>query len=182
MAGKFKLAKSKSVLQSRVFSVHDEQWTAPDGHSFQRHTIHHPGAVAIIPFDADGNVLLIKQFRPAANDWLHEIPAGTLEKGEAPLACAKRELIEEIGCSAKKWKKLGAILLAPGYSSEVIHLFKAWDLKPAKADQDDDEYIDPPIPFSPEQLRKAIASGKVHDAKTLSAVMYCQLALNGELL
>ncbi|MEI6231572.1 MAG: NUDIX hydrolase [Planctomycetota bacterium] len=176
MAGKIKLVKSKKVLQARVFAVHDEQWQAPDGGMFQRHTIYHPGAVAIIPFDADGNVLLIKQFRPAANDWLVEIPAGTLEKGEAPLACAKRELIEETGFAAKKWKKLGAVLLAPGYCSEVIHVFKAWDLKPATAEQDDDEHIEPPIPFSPEQLRKAIASGKIRDAKTLSAVLYCHLS------
>jgi len=175
MAGKFTLAKSKSVLQSRVFTVFDEQWTAPDGKSFKRHTVHHPGAVAIIPFDADGNVLLIKQFRPAAQDWLVEIPAGTLEKGEAPLACAKRELIEEIGYAAKKWKKLGSVLLAPGYCTEVIHIFKAWDLKPASAEQDEDEHIEPPIPFSPDQLRKAILSGKIHDAKTLSAVLYCQM-------
>lgn len=175
MPAKFTLAKSKPILKSRVFSVHDEQWTAPDGHQFQRHTIHHPGAVAVIPFDANGNVLLIKQFRPAANDWLVEIPAGTLEKGEAPLACAKRELIEEIGCAAKKWKKLGAILLAPGYSTEVIHIFKAWDLKPANAEQDEDEYIEPPIAFTPDQLRKAVKSGKIRDAKTLSALLYCQM-------
>ncbi len=81
MPGKFKLAKSKEMLKSRVFTVQDEQWTAPDGGSFQRHTIYHPGAVAVIPFDAEGNILLVKQFRPAAQDWLLEIPAGTLEKG-----------------------------------------------------------------------------------------------------
>ncbi len=175
MAGKFKLSKNKNVLQSRIFTVQEEQWTAPDGITFQRHTIYHPGAVAVIPFDADGNVLLVNQFRPAAKDWLLEIPAGTLEKGEVPLGCAKRELIEEIGYAAKKWKKLGAILLAPGYSNEVIHLFKAWDLKAASGEQDEDEYIEKAIPFSPAQLKKAIASGKVRDAKTLSAVLYCEL-------
>ncbi len=92
-----------------------------------------------------------------------------------PLGCAKRELVEEIGFAAKKWKKLGAILLAPGYSNEVIHIFKAWDLMPGHGHQDDDEYIEKPIPFSPEQLKKAVKSGKVRDAKTLSAMLYCEL-------
>lgn len=174
-AKKFKLVSEKKVLQSRVFSVHDEQWNAPDGSSFQRHTVRHPGAVAVVPLDADGNVLLIKQFRPALQDFLLEIPAGTLEVGEAPLACAKRELIEEVGFAAKKWKKLGAIALAPGYCNEIIHLFVAWDLKPAQAEQDEDEHIEKPEKFSPEELRAAMASGKIRDAKTLSALMLCDL-------
>jgi ADP-ribose pyrophosphatase len=173
MAGKFKLMSSQRVLQSRVFAVHDEQWRAPTGSTFQRHTIYHPGVVAVVPFDPDGNVLLIKQFRPATRDWLLEIPAGTLEKGEPPLACAKRELIEEIGFAAKKWKKLGAIFLAPGYCSELIHLFKAWDLTPAHAEQDEDEHIDAPLAFSPAKLKDAIADGTVCDAKTLSAMYLC---------
>lgn len=173
MSGKFKLVSSKKVLQSRIFSVNDEQWRAPAGSTFQRHTIYHPGAVAVVPFDADGNVLLIKQFRPATKGMLLEIPAGTLEKGEAPLACAKRELIEEIGFAAKKWKKLGAIFLAPGYCNELIHLFKAWDLSPAHAEQDEDEHIDKPIAFSPDALRKAVLSGRICDAKTLSGMYLC---------
>ncbi|HLX63820.1 MAG TPA: NUDIX hydrolase [Planctomycetota bacterium] len=177
MAGKFTLISSKKVLQSRVFTVYDEQWHAPDGGAFQRHTVRHPGAVAVVPFDRDGNILLIRQFRPAANEWLFEIPAGTLEKGEPPLACAKRELIEEVGVAAKKWKKLGAIFLAPGYSSELIHLFKAWEMSPAYGDQDEDEHIEKPVAFSAAKIKKAIASGKICDAKTLSALMLCGICV-----
>src|SRR5206468_5168327 len=129
-------------LQSRVFYVRDEKWRGPGGISFQRHTVVHPGAVAILPLDAKGRVLMIRQFRPATGDWMLEIPAGTLEKGEAPLACAKRELIEEIGFAARKWKRLGAVYTAPGFCTEKIHLFKAWDLKPAFAEKDDDEHIE----------------------------------------
>ena len=176
MAGKFTLTSSKKVLQSRVFAVYDEQWRAPDGGAFQRHTVRHPGAVAVVPFDRDRNILLIRQFRPATKGWLYEIPAGTLEIGEPPLACAKRELIEEVGFAAKKWKKLGAIFLAPGYCSELIHLFKAWEMKPAHAEQDEDEHIDKPVAFSIAQIKKAIASGKICDAKTLSALMLCGIA------
>jgi len=169
---KFKLLQSRETLRSRVFFVRKEHWQAPNGSTFERDTIIHPGAVAILPFDSKGRVLLVKQFRPATNDWLLEIPAGTLEKGESPLYCAKRELIEEIGFSAKTWKKLGAVFTAPGFCSEKIYLFKATDLKPAFAEKDEDEHIDPPIALTMADVRKAVRTGKIIDAKTLSA-LYC---------
>jgi ADP-ribose pyrophosphatase len=171
MASKFKILQSRETLRSRVFFVRKEHWQAPDGSTFERDTIVHPGAVAIIPFDAKGRVLLVRQFRPAIQDWLLEIPAGTLEKGEQPLACAKRELIEEIGFAAKTWKKLGAVFTAPGFCSEKIHLFKATNLKPAFAEQDEDEHIEP-ASMTMAEIRKAVKTGKIVDAKTLSA-LYC---------
>jgi len=170
MPGRFKLLKKKTVLTSRVFTVRDEEWQAPDGSRFKRHSILHPGAVAILPIDAKGRVLMIRQFRPATGEWMLEIPAGTLEKGEKPLACAKRELIEEIGFSAKKWKPLGAIFTAPGFCSEKIYLFKAWELKPAFAEKDEDEHIEPALMTMPE-VRRAIRNGNICDAKTMSALM-----------
>jgi ADP-ribose pyrophosphatase len=170
MPSEFKLLHHKTVLQSRVFYVRDEKWRGPNNSRFQRHTVVHPGAVAILPFDAKGRVLMIRQFRPAANDWLLEIPAGTLEKGEAPLACAKRELIEEIGFAARKWKKLGAVFTAPGFCTERIHLYKAWDLKAAFAEQDEDEHIKLAA-MTMADVRRAIKNGKICDAKTMSALM-----------
>lgn len=169
---KFKILQSREVLRSRIFFVRKERWQAPNGSTFERDTVVHPGAVAILPFDSKGRVLLVKQFRPATNDWLLEIPAGTLEKGESPLYCAKRELIEEIGFAAKTWKKLGSIFTAPGFCSEKIYLFKATNLKPAFAEQDEDEHIEPPIPMTMADIRKAVRTGKIIDAKTLSA-LYC---------
>jgi ADP-ribose pyrophosphatase len=170
MPSQFKLLNHKKVLQSRVFYVRDEKWRGPNDSRFQRHTVVHPGAVAILPFDAKGRVLMIRQFRPAANDWLLEIPAGTLEKGEAPLACAKRELIEEIGFAARKWKKLGAVFTAPGFCTERIHLYKAWDLKAAFAEKDEDEHIELAA-MTMSDVRRAIKNGKICDAKTMSALM-----------
>jgi len=170
MPSQFKLLSKKTLLQSRVFFVREEKWRGPQNSRFNRHTVVHPGAVAILPFDAKGRVLMIRQFRPAANDWMLEIPAGTLEKGEAPLACAKRELIEEIGFAAKKWTKLGAIFTAPGFCTERIHLYKAWDLKPAFAEKDEDEHIELAA-MSMADVRKAIKQGKICDAKTMSALM-----------
>ena len=166
----FKLARHKVILNTRVFDVREEHWKKPGGGTFERHTVVHPGAVAILPVDARGRLLLIRQFRPAINDWLLEIVAGTLEKGEAPLACARRELIEEAGVSARKWKKLGAIFPAPGFCSEKIHLFHASDLKPASAEQDEDEQIEVTA-MSVSQVRLAVKKGRIKDAKTLSALM-----------
>jgi len=170
MAGRFKLIAKKNVLTSRVFTVRDETWRAPDGATFSRQTLVHPGAVAILPIDSQGRVLMIRQFRPAANDWMLEIPAGTLEKGEKPLACAKREIVEETGFAAAKWQKLGEVFTAPGFCTEKIHLFKAWDLKEAFAEKDDDEFIELAA-MSMKDVRRAIANGNICDAKTMSALM-----------
>lgn len=179
MPAPFKLLSEKKIIQSRVFAVFEQEWRGPNASTFTRQTVKHPGAVAIVPFDAKGRVLLIRQFRPALNADLVEIPAGTLEPGEPALACAKRELIEEIGFAAKKWKKLGAIALAPGYSSEIIHLYKAWDLSPAHAEQDEDEHIARPVAHSPAQLKAAVRAGKIRDAKTLSGLFLCGMSVNG---
>jgi ADP-ribose pyrophosphatase len=181
MSEAFKLLSARTLLTSRVFAVHAERWRAPDGKTFDRHTIVHPGAVAILPFDARGHILLIRQFRAPARRWLLEIPAGTLEKGEGPRACAKRELIEESGFAAKKWRKLGVIFNAPGYSTEQIHLYRAWDLSPAYALQDEDEHIRL-ARLSPAALRRALASGRLRDAKTLSAILLAEQLAPGSCL
>jgi ADP-ribose pyrophosphatase len=171
MGAGFRLVHRKVVLRSRVFEVRHENWRGPDGRTFERDTLVHPGAVAILPFDARGRLLLLRQFRPAVRAWLLEIPAGTLEKGEPPLACAKRELIEETGFAARRWRKLGAIRNAPGYSSEVIHLYKAWDLTPASGVQDADEHIKLAVMSMP-AVRRAVRSGRLCDAKALCALLY----------
>ncbi|NUN50951.1 MAG: NUDIX hydrolase [Candidatus Brocadiae bacterium] len=165
----FALTRSRALISGRVFRLHEETWRGPDGRTFSRHTILHPGAVAILPVTAKGTFLLIRQFRAAARGWLLEIPAGTLEAGERPLACAKRELIEETGFAARTWKRLGAIFVAPGYSNEVIHLFEASGLSPAHAEQDEDEHIELEE-MTRAELRRAVARGRIRDGKSLSAI------------
>lgn len=166
----FALVKERYVLRSRVFAIRQECWTRSNGASHQRHTIVHPGAVAILPFDQRGRLMLIRQFRPAVREWLLEIPAGTLERGESPRNCAKRELIEETGFAARKWRKLGCIYTAPGYCTERIHLYEARDLRPASAQQDKDEIIELAT-MSLAHVRRAVRSGEICDAKTLAALM-----------
>jgi len=167
----FRRLQQRTVLKTRVFSIRQEHWRGPDGNLFERQTVVHPGAVAIVPMDRQGRILFIEQFRPATGETLLEIPAGTLEKGERPLACAKRELKEEIGSAAKKWKKLGELYTAPGFCNELIHLYNAWDLKAASAEKDEDEHI-VVVPHSLPQIRQALRAGRIRDAKTMSALLY----------
>lgn len=171
----FRLLRSRTIFKGRIFTLEEERWRGPGARTFGRQTIRHPGAVAIVPFARDGRILLIRQFRPAVRKSLLEIPAGTLEPGETPLACAKRELSEEIGFAARRWKRLGAIYTAPGICSERIVLFKAWDLYPASAEQDADEHI-ALAAMTHIQVRRAARTGRICDAKTLSALLYLQWA------
>jgi len=166
----FHLVRSRRILTSPIFSLDRQTWRASNGQTFERHSIQHPGAVAMLPRDARGRFLLVRQFRAAIGRELLEIPAGTLEPGEAPLACARRELIEETGFAARRWRKLGAIHNAPGYSSERIVLYLAWDLYPGHGEQDADEDVRA-VALTPRQLDAAIRSGRLTDAKTLSALL-----------
>jgi ADP-ribose pyrophosphatase len=167
---RFKLLRSRRLALGRQFAVHLETWRGPQGRTFKRQTLVHPGAVAILARDARGRFLMLRQFRAAVRGTLLEIPAGTLEPGERPPACARRELIEETGFAARRWRKLGAVYLAPGYSTELIHLYAAWDLHPAQGQPDADEHIRV-VAMTQAQVNSAVHSGRVRDAKTLCALM-----------
>lgn len=166
----FKLLDSRQVFSGRVFNLTKETWRGPNEKTFERQTIVHPGAVGMVPFKSARKLILIRQFRPAVRKELLEIPAGTIEAGERPLVCAKRELAEEIGFAARKWKKLGTIYSAPGFCSERLVLYKAWDLSPSYAEKDEDEHIDA-VEMSMTEVKSAVTSGKICDAKTLSALL-----------
>lgn len=164
--------RRKSSIQlheGRVFSLYREHIELPNGISTTLEIIRHPGAAAIVPFTARGGVLLIRQFRYAVDDWIWEIPAGTLETGESPLACARRELAEETGFAAGRWLSLGVVTPLPAYSDEAIHLYRAEDLKPADAQLDADEILEP-YEFAYEETLAMITSGAIRDAKTIAAL------------
>jgi ADP-ribose pyrophosphatase len=171
----FTRLRRKTAYASVVFNVHSETWRDPDGYQMTRDIIDHPGAVAILPFLSSKRVLMIRQFRAAVGSWIWEIPAGTLEKGEKPLQCARRELIEEVGFAARKWKKLGTFWTAPGFCTEVMHVYRAWDLTPQAGQADDDEHIrvkEMPI----DEVHAAARSGRLRDAKSLAALYLHGLA------
>ncbi len=161
---------SEVIYDGRVVHLFLETVRLPDGKTAKREIIHHPGAVAIVPFDADGNVILVRQFRQAARAMLIEIPAGTLEPGEDPLACAIRELQEEIGYKPGKINSLGGIYTAPGYTSEFIHLYIASDLIKSRLAHDADEFIEVlHVPL--DEAIQMIGDARIADGKTVSGLL-----------
>ena len=136
-----------------------------------RELVKHPGAVAIVPFVNKEAVVLLRQFRYAAQGDLWEIPAGTLEDGEQPLECAKRELGEETGFKAKRWKYLTRFYSAPGISDEVMTLFRADALVKGKKDLDHDEWIEPKI-VSLKSALQMVRNGSIRDAKSIAGLLW----------
>ena len=142
-----------------------------------REIVQHPGAVAILPVVDKKHLLLLRQFRYAAKGDLWEIPAGTLEKGENPLRCAKRELEEETGFKATRWKYLTRFFSAPGISDEIMVLFQAEALREGTKNLDHDEWIEhQKVSFI--KARAMIRQGRIRDAKSIVAILWA-CALGG---
>lgn len=151
----------------------------PDGRTASREYIIHPGAVVVIPMLDDGRVLVERQFRYPVGRVMTEFPAGKLDPGEDPLACAQRELLEETGYTAREWASAGALHLAIAYSTEIIHIFFARGLKAGNQQLDADEFLEVtsmPVP----ELLEACRSGAVTDAKTLTCTLWLQNVVEGK--
>lgn len=162
--------RTRQIYEGRIIKLSVLDVRLPDGNESQRELITHPGAVAIIALDADENVLLVRQFRTAANRILMEIPAGTLHPGENPHACAERELQEETGYKPGQLEALGGIYAAPGYTTEFIHLFYATNLTESRLAHDDDEFIEVEhVPLS--EAISMIESGIIADGKSVSGLL-----------
>lgn len=160
----------QQIYSGRVVTLSLLDVTLPNGEAGTRELIQHPGAVAIVALDSDDNVLLVTQYRIAADKILREIPAGTLKLGEDPFVCAERELQEETGYKPGKLERIGGIYPAPGYTTEFIHLFIATDLTESRLAMDDDEFIE--VERMP--LADAIAlvdSGEIADAKSVAGLL-----------
>jgi ADP-ribose pyrophosphatase len=154
-----------------------ETATLPNGRTVELEIIRHPGASAIVPVHADGTVTLVHQHRHAAGGMIYEIPAGVLDPGELPMACAARELAEEVQLQGRL-TPIGCIHTTPGFTDERIWLFLAQDLGPADAAPEDDEYIE--VVRIP--MRRALAmtaDGRITDAKTICALHLAAAALAG---
>jgi ADP-ribose pyrophosphatase len=165
-----KQVSSESIYQGRVVKLSVDTVQLPNGETSKRELITHPGAVAIVPLDAAGNIIMVRQYRYAAKKVLLELPAGTLNPGENPDLCADRELQEETGLKAGKLEKLGGIYVAPGYSTEYIHLYLATDLQESRLDMDEDEFIEvETVPLS--TTFELIREGVINDGKSISGLM-----------
>ncbi len=161
---------TRTVHRGRVFDLAVDNVTLQNGVTVDMEVIRHPGAAAIVALSDQGGVLLIRQFRYAVGRDIWEIPAGTMNPGEAPLVCARRELEEETGVSAREWTALGEITPLPGYSDEVIHLFLARQLSPGGQQLDDDELLEV-REVALETALVMIANHEIRDAKTIVALL-----------
>jgi len=166
----YELLETNTVYSGRAFNVLDDRVRLPNGCETTRQTVTHPGAAVFLPQRDDGVLLLVEQYRHAIGKLLVEFPAGTLEYGEEPLACAKRELAEEVGCAAEEWTSLGTIYPAPGFCNELQHFFLARDLSPAIAETDEDEIIEL-REMSVAEVKAAIKDGSFCDGKSIAIFM-----------
>ncbi|HET9589498.1 MAG TPA: NUDIX hydrolase [Anaerolineales bacterium] len=166
----FELIRSETILQGRAFSIRRDYLKTPNGRETRLEIIEHGGSVVLIPVDADGNLLFVRQYRHAVGKDLLELPAGTRDGDEPFEKCAARELREETGMEAGNLQKVGEFYLAPGYSSEFMTVYLATGLKENPLDGDDDEFLNlEKIP-----LKKAIEMaerGELPDAKSLAALL-----------
>jgi ADP-ribose diphosphatase len=154
---------TRTVYDGSLLSVTLEEW---DGH--EREIVEHPGAVAVVAVARDGAVTLVRQRREAVRKLLLELPAGTLEDGETPLECARRELEEETGLTGGDWRELAAFYTTPGFCRERMHLFLAQGVEPGTARPEADEELEV-VRLSGGEL--AAHLGEIEDAKTLAGLL-----------
>lgn len=170
-----KVLTSKVSYDGPLFRVLSDEILEPNGKKVQRDVIRHNGSVVILAVDRskskkDPLVLIERQFRHAAQQYLYEVPAGKMEEGEDHLEAAKRELLEETGYQAKKWTKMMRYFASPGFLGEWMQVFLAEDLTPGEAQPEEDESFE--LQFVPlSELLRLIDAGKIRDGKTLISVM-----------
>lgn len=157
---------TKNLYTGKVVTLNIETVALPNGLTIELEVVRHPGAAAVVPLTADGSVVLIRQFRHAAGGFIYEIPAGKLHSGEDPRSCATRELEEEIGYKPGQLMLLSSIFTAPGFTDEVIHVYKATGLTKGRQHLDRDEVLEV-VEVSLEEAIGMIRAGTIRDAKTI---------------
>lgn len=167
---------SRRIYTGRVLNLDVDQVRFPDGSTGELEMIRHPGASAILPFlsdprGEDPQILLIKQYRYAAEDFLYEIPAGRIDPGEDPLTCARRELMEETGCTASSLEHLYTFYTTPGFIDEKIHAFMATGLEQGEAGREADEFMTVET-MTLSRALELIHKGEIRDAKTALTILY----------
>lgn len=175
-----KKISSRKLYEGIIVDVLMDDVELPNKKSAKREIVVHPGGVCILAVDNDKNVYLVEQYRYAAEARLLEAPAGKLEPGEEPLFCAKRELMEETGCSAENWVSLGAVFTSPGFSTEKLYLYLATGLKSGKPCPDDDEFVELKV-MKFDELLSLIDENIISDGKTIIVALKAKKYLKSRL-
>jgi len=171
---KARLVSSRTVYRGPVFWVTTDHVEEPGGVRARRDLIHHSGSVVVLAVDDSGpspRVLLERQYRHAANDFLWELPAGRIDPGEHELEAARRELLEETGYTAAKWRRILKFYASPGFVAETMSVFLATGLRAGQAQPEEDEIIYKRLVPLPSAVRMVV-NGTIRDAKTISSVLW----------
>lgn len=170
----FRVLSTKRAFSGKLVRLDVLQIKTASGRTYERELIRHRGAVVIIPCTPDGRLVLVRQLRVAVGEVIYEFPAGTLERGETPVRCAHRELIEETGRQAGRLRRLLEFYPTPGISTEKMFLFAADGLKKAKYMEPDlDEELEV-VTLTPSQVERLIHRGQIIDGKTLLGFLFYQ--------
>jgi ADP-ribose pyrophosphatase len=166
-----KITSTKEVYRCNLFWVTEDKAEDRTGWKIHRSVVRHRGSAVMVPVDAGNRVLLVRQYRLPAGQYLWELPAGKVDEGETVLRAAKRELIEETGLRAKKWKRLVTFYPTPGYVEEKMTIFLATELTHGEAQPMEDERIEIRW-FRKKEIRRLIATNQILDGKTMIGFLY----------
>lgn len=162
--------RSETVFSGRLIEVRKVTVRLPNGTTTDREIVVHPEVIAVLPVLDDGRIVLVRQFRKAAEKVLLEVPAGGVDDGETPEDAVCREMIEETGYRVGSLKKLSSFYTSPGFTTELMHLYEARDLEPGEATEETDQ-IDVVL-MTPEEALQRVESDESADAKTMLALKY----------
>ncbi len=175
-----KTVSEEHIYKGKIISMDLVTVTLPDGRQATRDIVRHPGASVVVPLNEKGEVYMVRQYRKPLDAETLEIPAGKLDPGEDPYACAERELKEETGLRAKEIKHLVDIHSTPGFSNEVLHLYSATGLSEGESCADEDEFISTER-YPVADLINMILNGKITDAKSIIGILLADKILSGKI-
>jgi ADP-ribose pyrophosphatase len=171
------MVSSQTIFEGHIIKVTLDQAQLPNGKLAAREVVYHPGGVAVLALDEEGNVPLVRQFRYPIQRLLLELPAGKLDKeAEDQLEAAKRELSEETGMEAGEWTYLGSMLVSPGFCDEKVHMYLARDIKHSQQHLDEDEFLNVET-MTFDDLLSQVMDGTITDAKTVAATLKTKILL-----
>jgi ADP-ribose pyrophosphatase len=165
-----RIVDSRLIYQGRIVRFRVDTVALPDGSTTIREIVGTPGAVVVVPLTDDRQVRMVRQYRSAIGQFLLELPAGTLEPGEAPEQAAPRELAEETGDRAARWERLSGFYTVPGICDEYLHLFLATGLTPGQSNREPDEFIEV-VTLPLDEALAMVKRGEIRDAKTIIGLL-----------